>query len=169
MDKVIKLANTEVPLTLHTATVIHANKYSETHGGAFSFPVTNILFTDIVFRLKDTHEDYKAYVKNIDLPIYTDQEVTVICANKKVIGYIDNKSNYYYYTTRDFSKFFGLGIHYAFVWIIGIAGGVAAWFMNQQEPTLWIFVPLFAAFIFYYIQKWMINQRIRKMIDDYLR
>ncbi len=112
-EKIIKFTNTEIPLFLHSARVIHANKYSEAYGGAFNLPVSSTLHTDVVFRLNETREDYKTYIKNLDLPIYNAQEVTIsMPAAKRVPCYIEMHTNNHYYTTKDFSRLLGIGLLY---------------------------------------------------------
>lgn len=169
MEKIIKFSNTEIPLSLHSARVIHANKYSEAYGGAFNLPISSTLYTDVVFRLNETREDYKIYIKNLDLPIYNEQEVTVICSAKRVLGYIDMQTNYYYYTTKDFSRSLGIGLPYIWVWVVGILGGTCLYLINNQEISLWVLVPFLAAYILFLMQKWILNHRIQKEINTFLR
>jgi hypothetical protein len=170
MDKLIRLGTIELPLSLHKATVIHANKYSEAQGGAFSLPVSSTLYTDIVFRLDGTNEDLKAYVQGSDLPVYTQQEVTVFCTGKKVLGFIDSATNYYYYITRDFSRYLKYGLPYIWIWIIGLLGGTAIYVLTYEDNgSPWMMAPLIAAYLFYYVQKLVFNFRIRKAIDNFLQ
>ena len=169
MEKIIKFSNTDIPLSLYGARVIHANKYSETHGGAFNFPVSSTLYTDVVFRLTETGEDIKTYIKNLDLPIYNEQEVTVICSGKKVIGFIDVKTNYYYYTTKNFSRLLGIGISFIWVWILGLLGGLAIYSFYDRKNVLLIIVPLLAVYAIFLIYKWILDYRIQKEIDIYLQ
>ena len=169
MDKVIKLSNVEIPLSLYRARVIYANKYSEAYGGAFNFPVSSTLYTDVVFRLNENNEDIKTYIKNLDLPIYTEQDVIVICSGKRVLGYVDMQTNYYYYTTNDFSRKLGVGFSLLWVFLIGILGGVCFYYINNRQGSLWLFVPFIASWVVYLIQKMILNYRVKKEIDNILR
>ena len=158
----------DIPLSLHQATVIHANKYSETHGGAFNLPVSSRLYTDVVFRLNNTNEDWPLYINNLDLPIYTSQEVTVVASNNNVLAFIDMQTKYYYFTTRDFSRKLNLGLSFFWVWVIGIMGGVLVYLLQNQVTTGWIFVPFAIAWIVYTIQKWILNNQVKRKINDFL-
>ena len=169
MDTVVKCFDVEIPLLMHRARVVHANKYTEAHGGAFDTPVSSTLYTDVVFRLYHNNEDYKAFIKKVDLPIYTDQEVTVICCDKTVIGYIDMQTNYYYYTVTDFSRLFGLGFSSWWIWLITILGCIAIYFMNNEQILLLPFSLFIIAYALYFLQKWYINYRVRQEIDAVLR
>jgi hypothetical protein len=168
MDTVLKCLNVEIPLSLHRARVVHANKYSEAHGGAFDFPVSSTLYTDVVFRLNENNEDFKTYIQNLDLPIYTDQDVTVICSGKSVLGFIDMQTNYYYYTVNNLSRTLGLGFPFLWVWIITILGGIAIYFANIELSFLWLILFFLSVYLVYLIQRWYLNRRIRTAIDAVL-
>jgi len=163
------MLNPELPLSLHRARVIHANKFTETRGGALNYPVSSTLFMDVVFRLQETGEDYKAYLRNLDLPLYTEQEVTIVSAGTTVVGVIDNQTQYYYYLTNDLSGALGQGLPRLWVWAVGILGGAGIYFLNDSRPSLWILFPLLLILGFYWIQKWILNYRIKKTIDKFLR
>ena len=167
MDTVLKCFNVEIPLSLHKARVIHANKYSEAHGGAFDFPVSSTLYTDVVFRLNENNEDYKTYIQKLDLPIYTDQDVTVICSGKRVLGYIDMQTKYYYYTVNHLSKALGLGLPSLWAWVIAILGGITIYITNKEGIFLSI-IFIISVYLVYLIQRWYVNRRIRKAIDAVL-
>lgn len=156
-----------IPLSLHKATVIHADKFTESLGGAFNFPITSTLYIDLVFRLDETNEDWPVYITNLNLPVYTGQAVTVVSTDKTVLGYIDAQTNYYYYTTNDFVRKLNIGIPFIWVWIIGITGGILIYLL-KQEVSVWIIVPLISAWILYSIQKFILNILIKKRIDNFL-
>ena len=137
----IKLSAIEFPLALEKAKVIHANKFSQAQGGAFNLPVSSTLYTEVVFRLENSGEDIRTYIRNLDLPIYTEQAVTVILSDKRVVGFVDMQTNYYYYTTRDFARQLGFGMPFFWVWVIGIAGAVLVFFMQDRQTTTWLFCP----------------------------
>ena len=169
MEKVINVSNVEIPLSLHSGKVIHADKYSEAHGGAFSFPVSSTLHTDVVFRLDGTNVDLPVHIEGLDLPVYTGQSVTLVTSNNRVLAYIDDQTKYYYYTSRNFCKKLGIGIPLWWVWLFGIAGGVIIYFLQRTDPTFWVFVPILTFYVMYAIQKWITNSRIEKQIDAFLR
>ena len=168
MDTVVRCLNSEIPLSLHRARVVHANKYSEAYGGAFDFPVSSTLYTDVVFRLNESNEDYKAYIQKLDLPIYTDQDVTIICFGRKVLGYVDMQTNYYYYTVNNFSKELGLGIPSFWVWLITIIGGIVFFIINTQYLLLWVILLFLSLYLIYLMHRWYINYQVRKGLDAVL-
>jgi len=88
MGKTATLQNFNLPLSLDPATVIHANKFSRAEG-AISFFVLSTLYTDLVFRLEETNDDIKIYIKNLDLPIYSGRR-----------NYSDNNSKHHYWIYR---------------------------------------------------------------------
>jgi hypothetical protein len=164
MHRTIKILNTDFQLALYNATVIHANKYTEAQGGMFNLPVVSTLHIDVVFRLEDK-QDLKIYIKNIDVPVYTNQEVHLICINETVIGFIEVQTNHYYYTTKDLTKLTGNHIPYLWVWVVALLGLMVVYFITGEYITLWSFLPFIAAQCFYSLHKWLTNYRIKKAID----
>ncbi len=74
----ITILNAKYSLSLDNATVIHVNKYSQAYGGEFNFPVSSRLYTETVFRLSETGEDIRLVIQYLDLPVYTNQDVTLL-------------------------------------------------------------------------------------------
>jgi len=66
MEKTITVSGKDFPVSLHKATVIHADKFTRTSGGWNNLPVTSTLYTDVVFRIDESNEDWPLYIKNID-------------------------------------------------------------------------------------------------------
>src|SRR5262245_40944824 len=91
MENIGILKDFNLPLSLDRATVIHANKYSRAEGVISPF-VFSSLYTEIVFRLIESNEDRSCYVKDLDLPIYTGQDVMIIKVGNIIVGYIDSKT-----------------------------------------------------------------------------
>jgi len=168
MEKVINVSNVQIPLSLHSGKVIHSDKYSETRGGAFNFPVSSILHTDVVFRLDGTGEDLPVHIEDLDLPLYNEQSVTLVTSNNRVLAYIDEQTKYYYYISRNFCRRLGIGMPLWWVWVFGIVGGVIIYFLKRTDTALWVFVPLLTAYVMYTIQKWILNFKIKKQIDSFL-
>jgi hypothetical protein len=170
MERTITVSNTDIPLSLQKATVIHANKYSQAHGGWSNLPVSSTLYTEVAFRIDETNKDLRTTIKDRDLPVYNGQEVTIISVGKAVLGFVDMQTNYYYYTTGDFSRKLGMGPAFYWVWIIGLLGGITVYLLDlQQGMFLWLLVPLGIALLLYYVQKWILNMRIRKAMDKVLQ
>ena len=90
MSNILKPLTANLPLSLHKATVIHANKYSVAHDGGMNLPLWSTLHTEVVFRLDQTQEDWRLDVKNLDLPLYTSQPVTIVASEMDVLAYIDS-------------------------------------------------------------------------------
>jgi hypothetical protein len=161
MEKLLKK-----PLTLTRATVLHANKYTETRGG-YSFPIWSILYTDIVFRLEDTQEDIPYYSKGIDLKLYTSQEILLVRSGEMIVAYVDLKTKKYYYITNNFPKKLRKGIPFYLVWLLGIPSGILI-IMLSRNTTLWAFAPIFILWVAYLVSIVDINRRARREIDEFL-
>jgi hypothetical protein len=168
MERINRLQNFDLTLSLDTATVIHANKFSRADG-AISFFVFSTLYTDVVFRLNEPNKDLPVYIKNLDLPIYSGEDVTLIRAANIIIGYIDTKSNDYYYISNDLGRKLGLGVPYYWIWLTGIGAGVLIYFLQDQTISIWNFVPFVLAWLLVKLQKVILNYRIKKDVDQILR
>lgn len=164
--------NEELAFTLHNATVIHADKYSETTGGWGNAPVRSHLYTDLVFRSSDTNEDWPVTINGRNLSVYNGQKVMVMGLQGSIIGYVDKQSNKYYYTRDEFSSFIKMRMPAYYIWIIGIFGGLAVFMFTPGESDAMILLtllPLCITWLIYIIQKQMISNRIMQLIDTYLR
>src|SRR4051812_26194866 len=109
MSTTIQIAKKELSVSLHPAKVIHANKYTEASGGWNNLPVSSTLYTDVVFRSKESGRDWPINIKGNELPVYTDQDVIVIGLEDLIIGFVDTQTDHYYYTETDFAGNFQLG------------------------------------------------------------
>jgi len=167
MEKTITVSGKNFPVSLHKATVIHADKFTRTSGGMHNLPVRSTLYTDVVFRIDESNEDWPLYIKYIDLVIYKDQRVLVIVVNDAIVGFVDEKTGRYYYTTTQFSKLLKLGIHYTYYIIAGIAGAVIL-YLAYPKQFGWVLIPLVIALIAYQIQKLILSSQARKAIDSFL-
>lgn len=162
----------ELEFTLHNATVIHADKYSETSGGWGNAPVRSHLYTDLVFRSSDTNEDWPVTINGRNLSVYNGQKVMVMGLQGRIIGYVDKQSNKYYYTRDEFSSFVKVGMPVYYIWIIGIIGAMAVFMFTTDESDirlLYALIPFGVAWLIAIIQKQMISNRIMQLIDTYLR
>ena len=94
----------------------------------------------------------------------------VIRANSIIIGYIDGQTKKYYYTSSNLCSRLGLGMSYYLVWTIGILGGVVIGFSTWNTTlTPLLVVPVIVAWLFYWVQKWVIHKRIVNAIDHFLQ
>jgi hypothetical protein len=170
METTIKVFKTELSLSLHNATVIHSDKFSRTVGGWGHWPVWSNVYTDVVFRSQETGDDWPVRVGDYDLPLYQQQEVAVICVRNIIIGYIDKKTNQYYYTTRNFAGALGLGLNGWWVLLAGIVAGLLVYMLvDNEQYAPFLFLPILVFYLVYRIQRWVINYRTTKAIDNYLR
>jgi hypothetical protein len=165
----IQISKRNLSVSLYPATVIHANKYTDTYGGSFDLPVRTTLHNDVVFRSKQTNEDWPVHIRNRDLPIYNDQDVIVIAVEETIIGYIDCQTNLYYYTSTNFLHNFDLGIRSHKIWITGAIATTASFFIFPDEQTILCILPLLATYFFYTIHKTLINYRAEKAMDNFLK
>ncbi|MDB5202417.1 MAG: hypothetical protein JWQ27_1826 [Ferruginibacter sp.] len=168
MQTTVAVGNTELPLSLQPATVIHSNKFSEARGGGFNLPVISTLYTEVVYRMKDTQADVKLYLRNRNLPIYTNQEVSLISSSGKLIGFIDVKTNQYYYTSSDLSRHLGMAIPYYWVLIFSVAGAALIYFLYPEGRGPLMAAPALIALLFYWIYKYLTNRRITQAVDAYM-
>jgi hypothetical protein len=164
----IQISNRNLSVSLYPATVIHANKYTDTYGGTFNLPVRTTLHNDVVFRSKQTNEDWPVHIRNRDLPIYSNQDVIVIAVEETIIGYIDTQTDVYYYTSTDFYYNFDLGIRPYKIWITGAIATIASFFLFRDEQTIFCILPLIATYFFYRIHKTIINYRAETAMDNSL-
>jgi hypothetical protein len=158
----------EISFSLHKATVIHANKYSTAHDGGLNLPIWSNLHLEIVFRLVQSLEDLRIYVKNLNLPIYTGQEVSIVSVGNNVVAYVDMTTKNYYYTSRNYAGKLGLGIAFYWALIVGVVGGFLVYYFQRDQPTVQIFIPLIVAWLLYTIQKWIYHFRFKKQLDRFL-
>ncbi|MES2372403.1 MAG: hypothetical protein V4557_07475 [Bacteroidota bacterium] len=164
----IQISNRDLSVSLYPATVIHADKYTDTRGGAFDLPVRTTLHNDVVFRSKQTNEDWPVHIRNLNLPIYSNQDVILIAVEETIIGYIDTRTDLYYYTSTDFVNNFDLGIHPNKIWITGVLTAIALFFFLPEEKNLLFFLPLIGMYFFYRIHKTLLNYRAEKAMDSFL-
>lgn len=164
----ILVAKRNLSVSLHPATVIHADKYTDTRGGAFDLPVRTTLHNEVVFRSKQTHEDWPIHISGRNLPIYSNQDVIVIAVEEKIMGYVDSQTGKYYYTSTNFFGNFDLGISLYKIWLVGIITAIACFFLLPDGWKALCLVPLVITFGFYRIHKTIVNQSALKAMNDFL-
>lgn len=169
----IEISNKTFPISLESAEVIHADKYTEARGGWGSLPVSSFLYTDVVFRAGTGKEDRHLKINNLDVPIYRGQHVLVISVNKSIIGFVDRQTSKYYYTVTDFAQLLHLGMAFYWVWVIGVLTGLLAlvftWKEDDVSLPLLFLLPIAGMWLIYHAQKWLLNGHIKQQIDQYLR
>ena len=161
------LKDFNLQLSVATATVIHANKYSRAEG-VFSPFVISSLHTEIVFRKTGTNEDLSCYVRNLDLPIYSGEEVMVVEVGNIIVGYIDSKTKFYYYITKNLGRRLGLGIAFFWIWLAAIAASFMIVIFNRFAFTPWCLPPILLAWLLIKGRRVLLNSRLKKRIDQIL-
>jgi len=170
MQTFIQIINQQLPISLHRAKVIHSDKFSQTTGGAFNLPVTSTLYNYVVFRNEETQEEWPLYVKNINPDLYPDKKVTLIIVANKILGYIDEGTSHYYFTTREYSKLLNLGLPFYFFMIVGLIGALVAFFIfKEQYLMLSLIISFIIAWLLHQIQKLFLNYRTKKAVDSFLQ
>ena len=106
----MKALNKNLNIQLSPAKIISIDNYVTT--GLFTddrfLPLgNNTLHTNVVLQLKNTDRILPLNIRNMQLPLRDAQDVDIISANQQVIGYVDVRSEEYYYITNDFCKAMG--------------------------------------------------------------
>lgn len=166
MGNTINLSGSEINFTLHAGMVIHVNKYSEARGGWGNLPVHSVLNTEVVVRLAASNDDISLHIEKLDIPVYNNQEVSLLSANGSVIGLVDLKTNKYYYTTGNFYTKLGMRIPAYWVWLIGIASAVITYLINPTGYS-WIIMP-FVVWIPVLIAQFRFNRKMQAAIRGFL-
>jgi hypothetical protein len=109
----VKALNKNLHIQLSPAKIISINNNVST--GMFTddrfLPFTgNTLHTNVVLQFKNTEKILPLHFRNMQLLLHTEQDIDLICANQYIIGYVDVKSEKYYYVTDDFCKAIGIEI-----------------------------------------------------------
>jgi hypothetical protein len=167
MEQIGTVQDFNLPVTVYRATVIHSNKYSRAEG-TISYFVFSTLYTEVVFRFAETNEDRPYQIRGLDLPLYTGEEVMLVCVGNIIIGYIDVKSNRYYYMTENLRYSLGLGMAPYWIWIGAILVFGLLYILQKPDFTPWIILPFVIAYIFLRLQRIVLNYRLKKGIDRVL-
>ncbi len=174
MQTMIRFGKNEFLLELKSATVIHADKYSETRGGWGNFPVRSVLYTDVVFNNATDGTRWQITIQGRNLPVYQEQNVSVILLEHSVIGFIDQATSKYYYTRNDFNRMVPIEWPARYFWISGlgflIIGAVKFFTGKDQQDSFTIpFFGIVATLLTAYLHKWILNRSFTKAIDHYLQ
>lgn len=161
----------QLGITLHPATVIHADKYTDSftwsgRWGRSPYPGQRV--TEVVFRSKQDGRDWRITVENINLPIYTSQDVTVIAADDAIVGYIDTQTKEYYYTTGNFAYELDFGVPLYISVLLGLGLCALSFFLLPGDDRGYSLIPIAFAILFHIIQRRIWNHRIEKALNSYL-
>lgn len=169
----MKLLNNKLNIELSPATIVHVDTQCG-HGlltDQHFFPLlSRTPQTNVVFQLKDSNKILPFDVQNIKLPLYNMQEVDIISANQFVIGYVDVKSEEYYYITDDFYKAAGIGFIDMLSWLAGIlVVGFMLTFIKNDYAAILAFATLFIIWMVNVTIKTVLNRKIENNMDELLR
>jgi hypothetical protein len=136
MNDSIQIHNQTFKIEYHPATVVQSEKYEERS----TFSNNYWAFTpkhDIAFRVKDTDEDFFFTTEYSRIRAYVGQEVALITLDKKIIGFLNTKSNDYYYLTNRFARILGFGINWKWILLVEILIGMNLFFIERIRSTIY--------------------------------
>jgi hypothetical protein len=163
MNDSIQIHNQTFKIEYHPATVVQSEKYEERS----TFSNNYWAFTpkhDIAFRVKDTDEDFFFTTEYSRIRAYVGQEVALITLDKKIIGFLNTKSNDYYYLTNRFARILGFGINWKWILLVEILIGMNLFFIEEYAQQ-YIVITLFAIPVIYWIGMRLYNLYLEREID----
>jgi len=156
-------------LTYTDATEIHSEKYNSNNGFyAAHFFYTNTMH-DLVFKITDTEEEYPFTLEGLNLVLHKDQSISLISVDDKLIGYIDKKTKKYYYLTKNFTNYFGLGLKLnwqtilVFIFILIIA------VYNSEVTNGMSFFIIAGLMILYWVYHSIANYILERKMDQLIK
>ena len=156
-------------LNFPEATVVHANKYNGSVGIYIWHLFGSNAYQDVVFKLKNTQKDVPLTLTNGDLPLYTTQQVKLICLDDLVVGYVDVQSNRYHYLNRNFLRLLGLARWQS----IGIAPFcillMVMGYLVPPEYQQALIITAVVLFVFFIVYRFVHNRYIEKLLDKALQ
>lgn len=155
----------DIQLTYTNATVIHSNKYNQNNGFYVWHLFSQNLLHDVVFKLETTGEEFPVTLKNMNLPLYQNQLVSLIAVDDTVIGFIDSNSRKYYYLTNNLQKALGKAGYLPWIFWGSIALILGIFYFldpgyTQNLRALFLIPPLV------WLYQMMSNHRFEKKIDN---
>lgn len=165
----MKVMNRNLDIQLSPATILKVNNYEKLNASENKLLPVNSKGsqTDIVFQLKDSDKTLPLSVRHLQLPLYKEQEVDIISANQFIIGFVDVKSEEYYYLTNDFCKAAGMQFFETLTWFAGIMASIIILRMTES-----VYAPVYATTILTLtwtlniIMKEVFNRKIENAIDE---
>jgi hypothetical protein len=165
----MKILNKDLDIQLLPATIVQIDKYAKTgilRDERFVPFSINQFYTNIVFQLQQTGKTLPLDVKNIQLPLYNKQEVDIISANQFIIGYVDVKSEEYYYITNDFYKAAGMQFLEVLTWLVSIIATITILtIIKNSYALLFACSLLMLTWLANIIIKSVLNKKIENAID----
>jgi hypothetical protein len=179
-EKKIQIEGNDLHFSLYYAKVLQYNKYSTTEvsGGGGGTPARSeiTLHNEITFQLTETNEITKAHILNIDLQLYTGQEVVILVANNLIVAYIDLEQKSYHLMTTEPSIDFEFAMPKYITWLYGLIGGLLIIFLTtigEQKISFlkicFAFVPYIILLIYFRTTKNDLNSEIMTEIDNFMQ
>lgn len=168
MNNSIQIHNQTFEVDYHPATVIQSDKYEERSfisNSAWSFTPKH----DIAFRVKNTDQEFFFTTEYSKIRAYIGQEVALITLDKKIIGFLNTKSNDYYYLTNKFARILGFGINWKWILLVEILIGICLFFVKEYSLQKNIAISLFIIPAIYWILMRIYNLYLEKKIDKVIQ
>lgn len=125
---------------------------------------------NVVFQLQQSGTTLPLSVKNVQLPLYNEQQVDVIKANECIIGYVDVKSEEYYYTTSDFCKAAGVHFLELLTWLVSIMATISILtIIKNNYALLFACGLLISTWVVNIFIKHLLNKKIENIIDNSMK
>lgn len=155
-------------ISYEDAIVTHANKYNQNAGIVVSFLFFSNLYQDVVFKLENSGIEYPTTFKNLNLPLYTQQHVSLIAINNTIVAYADKQTSEYYYLTNNLQKALGYGFNFNWYLVTAIiAIGyfiIATKFEIPQEIGLVVLVVPVLLRVYQLVSNYLLQRKIDKLI-----
>lgn len=165
MNNSIQINNQTFAIEYYPATVVHSDKYNETNYFTFNNYNANTPSHDITFRENQTGHEFFFTVEYSKMKAYVGQNVDLITLDKKIIGYVSNSTNNYYYLTNQFAKILQLGIHWKWIVSLEISLAISLYFNTDYSLQNYLIGFFFFIPIVYRVGMRFFNLYIEKKID----
>jgi hypothetical protein len=168
----MKVLNRNLDIQLSPATILRVNNNIKHEAQTHKLlpAVSKKLQTDIVFQLKDSDKTLPLSVHDMELPLYHEQEVDIISANQFIIGFVDVKSEEYYYLTNDFCKAAGMQFFETLTWFAGIIASIMVLRMvGSMYAPVYAITILTLTWAINIITKEVFNRKIESAIDEHMQ
>lgn len=152
------------------ATVIHSNKYNHNSGLVISIFFLSNFFHDVAFKLDDSDDELATTFKNMNLPLYTGQKVTLIAINDNVIAYLDKANNQFYYLTNNLQRDLNYGFKINWRTVILLTFVVYLLSLIVLTANYWfsliIAVLLMTVWVYQRVTNFVLEKKIDKLITS---
>jgi hypothetical protein len=168
MNNSIQIHNQIFEIEYYPATVIQSDKYQESSfftNNAWSLTPKH----DIAFRLKNIDHEFFFTTEYSRIRAYVGQEVALITLNKKIIGFLNTKSNDYYYLTNKFARILGFGVSWKWILFVEILLGMCLFIIEERSLQRTIALNLFIVPAIYWLLMRIYNLYLEAKIDKVIK